>query len=390
MPKRARKVTSPPKLPHELFLQILSDKSLSSSDLAALALVSRRFLAPVRLCLYESVPIELVEVWNAQDELDQTFYDLPSWQLLRATVDNPELAALITGLDFQLARWKLFNEETEKPSVGIATTAKVALAEFFRLVPNVNTVSAMEYEGYTNLLGAFSDFKNHGQIVKLELHSMIPAQGVRISEDLVNLRHLKLEKVEEEFLRPSIFERLDSLDIVDPTTRLRRIPLLTSNTCNLRELRINVEFLIELGDLIDLPKFPRLDTLHVYDAPCPDEINDDEVQRRINRFWTLVQDQVPKLRTLSFQGDRFGDYEDWIFDPGLRMPRIRTLETIRFEDEVSVDRIAAMLDWPLLKAVPRLVLSLNSVYWQVNLRRRKIDAISSMCEDNGIEIMLSD
>lgn len=179
-----------PRLPDELLHQIFSEKSLRCKDLASLALVSRRFLEPVRLCLYESIPIELMEVYNGRHELQQTFYGLPSWQLLRTAVDYPGLAALIKGLYFERARWRLAHEDSEKPDVGIVTTARMALTEFLRLAPNVNTVSAKGFEGYHNVLGAFIDFKNHSQITKLKLHSMQPAQGVSISREFVNLRHL--------------------------------------------------------------------------------------------------------------------------------------------------------------------------------------------------------
>lgn len=382
-----------PRLPDELILEILRDQALSQGDLAALSLLSRRFLDQVRRFLYETVNIVVVDehVEYGIDGLDgetsmQLVYSKRTWRLLRTMQDSPKLAALVDHLRFRSdISWI-----SEREIGGIATSPRVAYSTFLRLARKATKVSAHDSRRLQETILQSANCKH---ITYLDIDHPADVSLARLSDLLPNLNHLKLGTLPTALPDAPLFRRLSSLSICSSTATLLEAPFLLSTRFTLRRLRVNLNILIALSRTHSLSDFALLDYLHVYTATMPvTSANSDTEYTQIVSFWSLIC-RSTSLRTLSFDGRTFNSYEYGLFYCQLLQIGVRdldTLQTIRFENDIPVDRLAAILGWSEFPALRYIVLPVNTFKEEVDTRRRKVAAVTAMCEGTGIEVMLSD
>lgn len=390
-------MSTPPRLPDELILEIFRNKSLSTGDLAILCLITRRFLNQVRRSLYESVLVYLAEERQEvhsdsdsdNDSSDRIVYTLRSWQLLRTFQDSPNLAALVDHLHFH------FEIVWHRDSVvtGVVASQKVACLTFLRLARRTSKISASRFESNAHLQDAIGKTRKcRERITHLDVDTSQGLAFPSLSTLLPNLLHLKIDSLQPRILDLPIFQGLVSLDIGNSNSILEYTPFLLSARSTLRQLRINLSILIEISGSNDLSDFPALIFLHVYRSGKPAGIDSLTRIEHVLDFWKSIC-RSTSLRTLSFSGSTYDYYELVLFSHELALTGIKnlnTLNTIRFEGNVPVDRLAAILGWPMFPALRRIVLPTKVREDEAATRQRKILAVSAMCEGTGIEVMLSD
>jgi len=378
-----------PRLPDELTHAIFSETSISRHDLASLALVSRRFLDTVRSNLYDTVPVEVLNK-SADIDPDDSFrwpvYTVNSWQLLRTLQDHPNLAGLVKTIS-------LINSPVSalpRQSMGIPTTRQLALVTFLRLARNRARIGFINYHSHSDLSEVLAVVGDKSSITGVELHTSAGLNFENLSQHLPNLTHLGFAAITTPVPDATLFKRLTSIDVRDCTALLEEIPFLSSGSSTLQNLRINLHFIFELAETTDLSRFPKLTSLHMYDAVTIARQSGESMYEDVANLWGFIG-LSPSLRALSFDGRPFGIYETAMFDTDARPPTISTLETIGFEQGISFDRIAGILDWPIISTVRRLVLPSHSpTQEEAAVRKRKIDAVSTLCRGTGIEVVLAD
>ncbi|GAA5917447.1 uncharacterized protein JCM6883_002947, partial [Sporobolomyces salmoneus] len=129
------------------------------------------------------------------------------------------------------------------------------------------------------------------------------------------------------------------------------LPLLTATSATLRFLHLNIEVLLDL----DYSQFPHLHTRRIgVNSHSSDEVeleSDEEPILRFQRFFESLA-KAPKLDTLVFDQHKLhGSYEsqlwmshhDWFNEAPTRPPLLGGLQTIRFENRISLDRVAGIL-----------------------------------------------
>lgn len=377
-----------PRLPDELLHQIFSDKSLFISDLASLALTSRRFLDTVRSKLYSGVTIILLEKADLADPLGLPVYGVESWQLLRTLQDHPNLAALVKKITFINLPRRHFS--TDAPS--LPTTRQLAVVTFLRLVRNRTKIVVHNSPDNDGLIECLAVVDNRSSITALELTTSSAVDFEELSRLLPDLTELSFGRLDDPVPNSTLLQRLTLLDVFSPTAVLDQLPSLSTTRSTLRELRVPLYVLFDLAATTDLSQFPHLRTLHVYGLGTAQRQGGHSIQVDIANFWKCLG-QSPSLQVLSFYGLPFGIYEGPMFSHLGKHPTITipTLKTIRFDQDVPFDRIATMLDWPLLSTVRQLVLPCWSPTEEgVVARQRKLDAVSTICRGTGIEVMLAD
>ncbi|GAA5836954.1 hypothetical protein JCM5353_001702 [Sporobolomyces roseus] len=379
MTRSHQKYTTLPLLPTELLNQIFRDKSLSHSDLASLALVSRQFLDGARRSLYKDVSVVVEE-----DDLREGHnLSLRSWQLLRTIQDDSRLAALIRTIRFFCQEKSLVTEPD-----GIPTTEHLTLITFLGLAQNTRRLHSTGFATCQDLQNALDEVGNCFAISEVALEHTNGLDLKHLSNQLPRLTHLSFKDLSDSCPETDACKKLASLDIEDSAARLQDTPLYPSPLSALRTLRINLDMVIELSYRFDSSEFPHLAELHAYPASATNRVSKMQRKTDVDEFWTFVS-RLHSLQTLSFDGSPFQIYESELFEATLKLPVIPTLRTIRFERDLSVDRISSMLEWPLMLAIPRMVVPIPKRSPNTTLRKRRIEAVVAMCEGTGIEVMLS-
>ena len=377
------------KLPNELLIKIFRDNSLSHSDLASLSLVSRQFLDRVRQDLYESIYVNLVEAPSGGSVPPWFTNTLRTWRLLRTVQDHPQLAALVQTIRFS-RRDKDSSYQTHSGGTGgIPTTPRLAFLTFLRLAQNVRRLESTIFDSSRDLQDAWNEVGNCSTITALALESTNGLDLDSLFHQLPNLSHLGFAFLRDPILEIGAFKQLNSFDTQDPVADLNFTPFGSSNLPALRNLRMSLDTLIELSVSFDASEFPHLKKLGVRRGVRMARLSTVEKEENVNKFWDFVC-SLPALETLSFDGSTYGTCEAELFNADLGLPVIRTLRSIRFEDNLSLDRISSMLEWPLMSTIQRVVFPLSKRVVNHAVRRRRIDAVSTMFEGTGIIVVLSD
>ncbi|GAA5882320.1 hypothetical protein JCM16303_004069 [Sporobolomyces ruberrimus] len=187
------------RLPDELIIEIFRNRVLASWDLANCALVSRRYVKPVRRFLYECVEVVVMEDLGlaegsdyeepgAQEgsRLDMAYSEM-TWSLLKALMGNRTLGLLIKELDFQVEdHYTGCDDEDHSP---VATTPIHALSTFIRLAPNVKKV---KYGGpYVDVREALRKLCPFKGVASLTIPVIGTPEFDYMTKNLVHLRHLE-------------------------------------------------------------------------------------------------------------------------------------------------------------------------------------------------------
>ncbi|GAA5986534.1 hypothetical protein JCM5350_001362 [Sporobolomyces pararoseus] len=167
--------------------------------------------------------------------------------------------------------------------------------------------------------------------------------------------------------------------------------LISANSSTLRKLQVPFDDALHL----DYAKFSTLVELTINASIGIPAEGTDVVGRNSSKFLDSLS-KSPSLHTISFHPARFHlEYEHFIFpstylrsEGELRKP-ISTLRTIRFVDDVSLDRCNSVLSGPFAEHLNELVVpsELNAPGADTQMRN-KLKAIVGMCEPKGIEVVL--
>ncbi|GAA5966712.1 hypothetical protein JCM3765_007608 [Sporobolomyces pararoseus] len=384
--------TSTPRLPDELITEVFRNQTLSLQDLSACCLLSKRFLSTGQRLLYEEISVRMGRIHDGEgaDGRDRIGYSRTTWKLLKTLVDNKHLAQFIRKITF-------CQDQAEEEIIEglLETTPDSAIANFLRFAPLVREIAFDAFWSRTRQsLDLISQFKS---VEGLKFSKTSEEEVSYIAQVLPDLKFFNSDHIEFNPRGPRgvttvLPARLEVLEIYEGDPDFKAA-LVSTNSSTLRKLQVGLEVALRL----DYAKLSALSELTIDNTPRVLLDEPDIASRNSSEFFDSLS-KSPSLRTLSFSPSAFYfQYEYCIFpgtyarpEDGLKKP-IATLRTIRFEQDVSLDRCNSVLSGPFAENLHRLVVPSELVSLGADpLSKNKLTAIVGMCESRGIEVVLSD
>lgn len=315
-------------------------------------------------------------------------YSVGSWKLLKVLEEHEDLALMVREISYDQL-WKSEEDGAHDPRISsVAITDEHALSTFLRLAKNATVLTFLEaLRAGTTYLESLATYGPKIRTLRLpDCRPTRPGGPTGSTRNITQLETSRLDYVNgmEEFIYPN----LTHLDLEDQEVTRGALDCLESVFPNLEVLKINVAVAVEL----DYAKMPHLHYLHLYNIEDSGELltsrSDD-----VTGFWNSLS-RSPSIRTLSFEACAYEcKYERFMFDLGYSHASLPTLETIRFDKEVRLDRVKFILEGRLSESLLRLVIPTSrsdSGGRHDTRREREARAIVAMCEGTGIEVLLED
>lgn len=348
------------RLPNELIIAIIQAPSLTYLDLARLCLVSSQFLSTARQCLYQELEIETYLM--DRSGVGQVEYSHESWLLLNTLKENPNLAKEVRSIVLEQEDPEPIDaEDIRQNGSEFELPSPEVVREVFALVPQVREVTLIgEWPGQLELIGHLR------QLESLSIDHVGRSELVKIAKSFPHLKSLEFfsgELLRNRKLPRSAFPKLERLEVPLPFFIPRPSSfLLPATRSTLRYINLHLEILLDL----DYSQFPHLQTIHIYYSDSGYVsyylLQPHSSPGRFDRFFQSLA-KAPKLDTLSFGPEEFHfDYEELLFSserkgPILIRPVLERLKSIRFDEDVSLHRIAKILDAPWATNVRNIVVS---------------------------------
>ncbi|GAA6021292.1 hypothetical protein JCM11491_005793 [Sporobolomyces phaffii] len=409
-PKRPPRPTGPRRLPDELLLEVLRDAALDRSDLAHCALLSRRYLDPVRELLYDKIDVDMVVFYDGNEvasEVDECQYARQGWAILRTLKENDHLAQMVRSISFELDQFLRSVTPEDRFSEKVDSTCSLTLSTFLRLAPNVTRVALSE--GWHRNVNYVKVLARHPNVVELDVAEFGFDEIRLVQSELPHLKALRIADIFEGDVDPGTEQcdvqlaNLETLELKRYLGSLIEFP--RANAANLRDLSIDVDVALDL----DFSQFPKLERLHLDEGYLPANGTPTDwnpLRIRVEKFWKSLA-EAKALTTLSIAGPEWDPALERCFSRQLvhledRVAAIATLRTVRFPNgdlcvsgtpggDVVLDRANSILASPLTSHVRRVVLPAR--YGRENrtpLDAGAANAIVAICAAKGIEVVYAD
>ncbi|GAA5912588.1 uncharacterized protein JCM6883_005315 [Sporobolomyces salmoneus] len=379
------------RLPDELIIAIFSDSSLNELDLCQLCLVSRRFLPTVRQELYGTIRIGCRSTPDPRN-FQLMEYDAESWSLLRTLKANPNLAQEVGTIYF-------FADDITPVQESYTGWCQIPAREVVaRIISLASNAKHLQFAGpWFNNGGALMDTISHlRDLENLVCDAFHQEELARVAKSFPRLKHLELTKVVGNAIPLPTFPSLELLEIYNSHSQSQQLyHLITATSSTLRCLALNLDILLDL----DYSEFPRLHTLVLGPVDRPRDDSLDSYRRlkvRFDAFFVSLA-KAPKLDTLVFQPEPFSeDYDDLFLpshrscrdDPTAGRPLLEGLETIKFETDVSLDRVVRIIQASWARNVKKMVMP--STFVEGDGADIQADAMRGMLGPRDIELILEE
>ena len=371
-------------LPDEIICEIFRDSCFLLPDLFNLCLVSHRFLSTARRCLYSLIPVNLVEgTTEIGPDGGEWEYTVDTWKLLKSMKKNPEVAQAIEGILLHSKSGSWNKGKSDRPSGKLADSGQ-ALSAFLQHSPRVRKIvvkDEWEDDGLYPIIA-----KRQPNLEYLSVHTISGNSFSLLPQQLPKLKSLRIMETVGPLPSESggPFEYLEHFQLYSECLGFEPHSFLPSLPSSLRTLRLPLTAVIAL----DFSRYPSLDSLHIYAWWFPSALNASP--RNLLERFTSSLSKSPSLRSLSFECDSFGkECELYLFSRDYmkkeQTPVLQTLETIRIEEEIRLERLVNVLSWNLTQNVRRIVVSIGSNRDQYGADQ--INAVRGIGEGRGIELV---
>ncbi|GAA5969455.1 hypothetical protein JCM3765_006892 [Sporobolomyces pararoseus] len=346
-------------LPPELLDEILSQKSLSKSDLARCCLVSRQFLQLSRPSLYSTISCDFV--WTP--ELNRM--DIKSFNLLRTLRSSSVVRQCLGDLRFDIILEGESDDWDERMAEAVEVTSfSGAIVEMLNLASRVTRLAlASDHFG-----GVLRYLCLHGsRWTELNVRHLALGVDSTSESDFKNLRKLYSFRISPagDGCRIRLPPDLDTLEFVSISHPLT---IINASTAPLRFLRLEITAVNKLPDIV---KLPQLQHLYVYAWIMPCTVS--SVAGVLNRCGGLVS-----LSLDYSEGDRFDSVSDLL--PRLDLPII----CLRFPESAPLADLAGLITSGHFKTVRTLSLSKQGL--QEDFSMQDLAILSQVCRIRGISI----
>jgi len=379
------------RLPDELIAEVFRNETLSCRDLFHCSLVSSKFVETVNRCLYEQILVEMddrsVNEWEGDEDLILSNYTVTSWKLLRTLVEQKHLAGYVREVQFDYTSRKKPGEAQS----GLPATQPQVLHTFLLLGSNIRSVIFKHNWGLT--FGLIRILKYHKGVIGLAVVFMSPEEEEYCAKHLPHLKRLQVE----DLLYPPEgrnveFKSLEKLNLFMGVKAVTDFPSFSTSCSTFRSLDISLQLALQL----DYSQFPALHSLTLGDGyGFNDQMTTSDSRSKARKFWKTLC-RSPSLRILGFKDDEFKpNFEKALFQEssdirGLIKP-IPTLRSIRFEEEVPVERAYTLLTGPLSTTLRSVVVPSALARPDADLAStNKLGAVAFWCQARGIELILAD
>ncbi|GAA5986509.1 hypothetical protein JCM5350_001352 [Sporobolomyces pararoseus] len=362
---RAPALSRPPlsTLPPELIDDILTQKSLSKSDLARCCLVSHRFLQSSRRALYSSVDCNLLATPGFKK------MEIAAFKLLQTLRVSPTARHLVKGLVFDVYDVEYDGDDCGdiRAEAVEVTSFNEIVVEMLDLAPQVTRLALRE-----SVLGKVMDYlySDRGRWTELDIPDLAIDVGFPTSEGTFN----NLTK-----LSSSLYSSRDSgnriclpphLKTLDLVSLPRLVAIENASTSSLRFLRIELKSLVNLPDIAKLPHLQHLSLT----APIPVE-DPSTIAEILN--------PLGGLDSLSLYYFRGGDSTSTYFSVLLRHLCL-PIQRLDFDHCAPLADLANLIKAERFKSVRTLGLSKYHVLQ--GFTKQDLTVLSRVCEDKGISI----
>ncbi|GAA5992895.1 hypothetical protein JCM5350_008348 [Sporobolomyces pararoseus] len=376
------------RLPDDLILSIFLDNNFPPSDLSRLCLVSNRFFPSVQRSLYRLITV--TSIFSSPSEIFNIRWNKVTrgtLALVELLEKNWELAKLVKTIEFRgveagdISELSEFNDEELVPRCGFLT-------RLLHLAENCERVEfGKGYEMISPVRDLLDDFRH--RIKQLSLVHCYQKDVHYLAESFPHLLRLEIDYLSLHPIVPlpsSTSFNLEELHIGDVTGSGSLVQFVMDSKTTLRKVSLPLETALNL----DYSELGKLTNLKIVDS-------NSSSQRSIPAsFWFNIS-RCTSLETLTLPGSTSSapEEEDILSQLDVNQApyhRLRSLRTLRFTDDFSLDQISNFLSWPISDKLDKIVVPFPSINQGLEQRRRsqRIEMLKVYCEGVGMRVCLKD
>ncbi|GAA5986545.1 hypothetical protein JCM5350_001367 [Sporobolomyces pararoseus] len=390
-------LTTLPRLPDELIIEVFRSECLEESDLFNCSLVSRKFVEAASELLYRHISITIFEGQpesesesESEEEEDDDDNDVfrceyshRTWKLLRTLMDHSKLKQLVQSIKFTY-----YGPNKELGETALETSPSLAISSFLRLCRNVKKVEFDD--GWVHSIVQLKLIKQLVRVENLVMEEMTVEEAEFINRQLTQLQNLHASTfpyTSPASPNPNQIVRypsnLRSLSLLGGPFQLHKA-FVSTNYSTLQQLWIP----IDVARRLDYEQLSQLHTLRLENSYGPRE---RPLHYIGTKFWTSLS-KSRSLRCLILFGGKYSDgYEEVLFGPNQvhSTTSIPTLKTIRFGEGVYLDRVNLLLSGPIGATLHQVVV------WEYFVEKDRdvftkntFNFLSGICQERGIEVVI--